>query len=111
MRKQLIILCLLLVSFYTHAQITVKGVVTSATDSEPMIGATVQVKGTYNGTMTGLDGEYELNNVASDGVLIFSTIGYETVEVNISGRNTINVVMEESTELLDELVVVGYGVV
>ena len=63
-----------------------------------MIGATVQVKGTYNGTMTGLDGEYELNNVASDGVLIFSTIGYETVEVNINGRNTINVVMEESTE-------------
>ncbi len=111
MRKQLIILCLLLVSFYTHAQITVKGVVTSAADSEPMIGATVQVKGTFSGTLTGLDGEYLLTEVPNDAVLIFSTIGYETVEVNISGRNTINVVMEESTELLDELVVVGYGVV
>ena len=111
MRRQLLIVCLLLVSIYTHAQITVKGVVTSVTENEPMIGATVQIKGTYTGTMTGIDGNYELSNVDRNAVLVFSTIGYETVEVAVDGRATINVDMKESVELLDELVVVGYGVV
>lgn len=104
-------MCLLLLSLYAHAQITVKGVVTSATDNEPMAGTTVLIKGTYTGTMTGVDGDYELNNVANDAVLVFSTIGYETLEVAVDNRTTINVSMNESVEMLDELVVVGYGVV
>ncbi len=111
MRRQVIILCLLLLSAYTSAQITVKGVVMSANDNEPMIGATVQVKNSSSGTITGLDGEYELDNVPGDAVLVFSYIGYKTVEVKVDGRTTINVSMSESTELLDELVVVGYGTV
>ena len=62
MKKQFLIVCLLLLSLCGYAQtLTVKGIVTSASDKEPMIGATVQIKGTGNGTITGLDGDYTCN--------------------------------------------------
>lgn len=112
MRRQILITCLLLLAICGYAQqITVSGVVTSNSDKLPMIGATVQVKGKTTGTITGLDGDYMLDNVPKDAVLVFSTIGFETVEVPVNGRATINVVMKEATELLDEVVVIGYGVV
>ena len=109
MRKQLLIACLLLLSVCGFAQqITVKGIVTSAADQLGLIGATVQIKGTTTGTITGLDGD---NNVPSDAVLVFSSIGYETQEIPVNGKTTINLVMKEATELLDEVVVIGYGAV
>ena len=112
MRKQLLIACLLLLSVCGFAQqITVKGIVTSAADQLGLIGATVQIKGTTTGTITGLDGDYMLNNVPSDAVLVFSSIGYETQEIPVNGKTTINLVMKEATELLDEVVVIGYGAV
>ena len=65
-------MCLLLLSLCSYAQtLTVKGTVTSASDKEPMIGATVQIKGTGNGSITGLDGDYILTNVASTLYLSF----------------------------------------
>lgn len=112
MRRQILITCLLLLAICGYAQqITVSGVVTSNSDKLPLIGATVQVKGTTSGTITGLDGDYMLANVPSDAVLVFSTIGFETVEVPVNGRTMINLVMKEATELLDEVVVIGYGAV
>ena len=64
MKKQILLLCLALISLCGYAQnITVKGVVTSAADKEPMIGLTALIKGTTNGTVTDLDGNYTLNNV------------------------------------------------
>lgn len=112
MRRQILITCLLLLAICGYAQqITVSGVVTSNSDKLPLIGATVQVKGTTSGTITGLDGDYMLANVPSDAVLVFSTIGFETVEVPVNGRTMINLVMKEVTELLDEVVVIGYGAV
>lgn len=111
MKKQILLLCLALISLCAHAQITVKGIVTSATDNEPLIGATIQIKGSGNGTVTDLNGNYSLINIAKDDILVFSSIGYETQEIRVAQQNTINVVMKEAQELLDELVVIGYGTV
>ena len=109
MKKQILLLCLALTSLCSYAQtITVKGVVTSASDKEPMIGATVQVKGTGTGTITSIDGDYSLNDVAKDAVLVFSSIGYETQEIKVNGQTVINVVLKDASELLDEVVVIGY---
>ena len=88
-----------------------KGVVTSGTDQQPLIGTTVQVKGTGTGTITGIDGDYTLSNVGKNAVLIFSSIGFDSQEIAVEGRTTINVVLKESSELLDEVVVIGYGAV
>ena len=112
MKKQILLLCLALISLCGYAQqITVKGVVTSATDQQPLIGTTVQVKGTGTGTITGIDGDYTLPNVDKNAVLVFSSIGFESQEIAVGGRTTINVVLKEAAELLDEVVGIGYGAV
>ena len=112
MKQLLFLCCFALMSLCGFAQqITVKGIVTSASDQLPMIGATVQVKGVSTGTITGLDGDYTLMNVPSDATLVFSSVGYETQEIAVNGQTTINVLLKESAELLDEIVVIGYGAV
>ena len=111
MKKYILSLCLALISLCGYAQTTVRGVVTSATDNEPLIGATVQVKGTGDGTITGFNGDYSLTNVGSGAVLVFSSIGFETQEIRVGNQTAINVVLKESSEVLDEIVVIGYGAV
>ena len=75
---------------------------------EPVIGASVTVKGTTNGTITDMDGNFMLDNAS--GTLVVSFIGYSPVEVNIGGKTSFTVTLREDDELLDEVVVVGYGV-
>lgn len=87
---------------------TVKGQVVDA-NGEPIIGASVLVKGTTNGTITDFDGNFSLND-ASKGTLVISYIGYQTQEVPVNGKSLVKVVLKEDTEVLDEVVVVGYGV-
>lgn len=87
---------------------TCKGVVKDVA-GEPVIGASVVVKGTTNGTITDFDGNFELSGVSKGAVLSISFVGYATQEVKYDGQ-AINVVLKEDTEMLDELVVVGYGV-
>lgn len=87
--------------------ITVKGTVVD-TNGEPVIGASVLVKGTSNGTITDIDGNFTLSNVRP-GILVVSYIGYKTNEVNVNGSTPVRVVLTEDSELLDEVVVVGYG--
>lgn len=112
MKQLLVLWCFALFSICAYAQnITVKGVVTSGSDGEPLIGATIQVKGSSTGTITGLDGDYQLTNVPSDAVLVFSSIGFTSQEIDVKGKTVINVVLKESSELLDEVVVIGYGAV
>lgn len=112
MRKQIIIISLLLLSVCGYAQqLTVKGKVISATDQEPLIGATIQVKGTGTGTITSIDGDYMLANIPANAVLVFSSIGFEAQEVSVAGRTTIDIILQESSEVLDEVVVIGYGAV
>lgn len=111
MRKQVIIACLLLLTLCGYAQqINVKGNIISAVDNEPMIGATVMQKGTTNGTVTDIDGNFTLN-IPANGIISVSMIGYKAQEIPVNGRSTINLVMQEDIEVLDEVVVVGYGVV
>ncbi len=75
----------------------------------PLPGASVIVKGTTNGTQTDFDGNYTLDNVASDATLVFSYIGYATQEVAVNGRSTIDITLQEDATALDEVVIIGYG--
>ena len=93
---------------YPGQPISVSGTV-SDQDGMALIGVNVLVAGTDNGTSTDLDGYYMLEDVADDAVLIFSYVGYETVEVAVEGRTSIDVTMISDAQVLDELVVVGYG--
>ena len=89
--------------------IDVSGTITDPT-GEALIGVTVSVKGNpTQGTATDFDGKYTLKNVPSNGSLIFSYVGFGSVEEKVNGRKIIDVVMHEDAELLDELVVIGYG--
>ena len=92
----------------TRAQnATVKGVIVDETDT-PLIGATVQVKGTATGSITDFDGNYTIK--ANKGAVItFSYIGYKTQEIKFTGQSPLNVKMIPDNQTLDEVVVVGYG--
>ncbi|HAZ24619.1 MAG TPA: hypothetical protein DCY95_08235, partial [Algoriphagus sp.] len=75
---------------------------------EPLPGVNVVIKGSTTGTVTDLDGRYNLN-VAPNSVLIFSFVGFTTQEIPVNGRNQINVTLGDDTSDLSEFVVVGYG--
>lgn len=77
---------------------------------ETVIGASVVVKGTTNGTITDFDGNFTLQNVPDNGTIQVSFVGYKTVDIQVKGQSIIKVTLEEDTETLDEVVVVGYGV-
>lgn len=89
------------------AQITVSGVVISAEDNEPVIGAAVVVKGTQNGISTDIDGNFTLNNVPKNAVLVVSFVGMQTQEVPVSKAKRI--ILSSDDQLLDEVMVVAYG--
>lgn len=88
--------------------LTVRGKVTD-TSGEVLTGVSVILKGTSSGVITDIDGNYTMN-APTDGILEFSYIGYDKVEIPVNGKTTINVVMKESVQSIDEVVVVGYGV-
>ncbi|MDE5902314.1 MAG: carboxypeptidase-like regulatory domain-containing protein, partial [Muribaculaceae bacterium] len=102
------VLAMLLSPTAAAAQISVKGCVTDRS-GEPLIGVTVLVKGTSKGTATDIDGNYTLSDVADNATITFTYVGYRGVDEKVAGRTTINVTMEDVSEDLNELVVVGYG--
>lgn len=108
MSKFLSLLCSMLICVTTYAQnITVNGKVTA--NGEEMPGVTVAVKGGTNGTITSIDGSYSLQ-VDAKSTLVFSFIGYETVEMPVKGQKVINVDLKESSVAIDEVVIaVPYG--
>lgn len=87
---------------------TVKGQVVDE-NGEPIIGASVLLKGTSNGVITDIDGNFTLNGV-SKGTLVISYVGYKTQEVPVAGKKVFKITLKEDSEILDEVVVVGYGV-
>ncbi|SFW30136.1 SusC/RagA family TonB-linked outer membrane protein [Cellulophaga fucicola] len=90
------------------AQQTVSGKITDKTTKSPLLGVNVVVRGTTNGSISDFDGMYEIRNVNMGDVLVFTSIGYNETEVKVTS-STLNVEMLESTELLDEVVLIGYG--
>ena len=107
-RLHLLLLALLLpgVSFAQNL-LKVQGCVTDE-QNEPLIGATVQTKDKSKGTITDSGGNYVLSGVPKGSTLVFSYVGYKSKEVKVTSAS-LNVVMESDDELLDEVVVIGYG--
>ena len=86
----------------------IKGTVTD-TNGETVIGASIVLKGTTNGTITDMDGNFTLSDVPANGTIQVSFIGYKTLEVQVKGQTSFNLTLSEDAETLDEVVVVGYG--
>lgn len=110
-RTALLTLLVALISLSVSAQnVTVKGTVKDKT-GETVIGASVVEKGnTSNGTITDIDGNYTLS-VPSNATIVFSYVGMTTQEVSVKGKTTIDIVMEDDAQALEEVVVIGYGAV
>lgn len=96
------------VSGITKVSLRVQGTVTDQENGEGLPGVNIIEKGTSNGTVTDIEGNYSLN-VSDTAVLLFSSIGYVTQEIAIDGRSTINVALSTDVQSLEEVVVVGYG--
>ena len=106
--RLLLIACLTVFSQWIYAQNKqITGHVVD-TKGEPAIGASILEKGTTNGTITDFDGNFKLS-VSSKAILQISYIGYKTQEIAVGNKTKLNITMEEDTEVLDEVVVVGYG--
>ena len=110
--KKIVILCsfILSVTSALMAQWTVTGKVTDGKDGTPLIGATVEELGTENGTVTDFDGNYTLNVSSGKARIQVKYVGYAVQDINITDRATIDVIMVEDGVLLEQVVVVGYGV-
>lgn len=106
-------LFLLIVAFWfpsgMWAQQQIMGVVTDAKQNEPLIGVTIMEKGTNNGTVTDLDGKFSLR-VGEQATLTISYVGYVAQEVSVKDKSTVSVQLKESSEILSDVVVVGYGI-
>ena len=109
MKKSIVLigLCFAALTVFGQAREVQGRVLDGAQNGEPMIGATVMVKGTSQGTVTDIDGNFTLS-VPKEAVLVISSVGYKTFEVK-ANKTRLSVTLEEDTQVLDEFVVVGYG--
>ena len=110
MRKLLLlfVMALLTPAIVFAQEFRVSGTVTDNLNME-VVGASIMEKGTNNGTISNFDGNYNLTLKNQNATLIISFIGYKTQEVNVNGRSRVNIVLQEDAEVLDEVVVTGYG--
>lgn len=107
--RSMFVLFLSCLSVNTLGQsLTVSGTVTDE-KGEPIIGASVLVMGTTNGSITNFDGIFTLNNVASNAQITISYIGMKSQTLSVNGKTSFKIVLKEDSEVLDEVVVVGYG--
>jgi hypothetical protein len=104
-----ILIAFLFLALVSHAQLSITGRVTVATDNQPAIGVTVMVQGTTTGTVTDFDGNYAITVPDRNAVLVFSYTGYASQDLVVGDRASIDVALEESVSLLNEVVVTGYG--
>ena len=111
---RLILTCCALLLFisvnaFAQQQVTVTGNVKDE-KGEPIIGANVIVKGTGTGSVTNVEGDFSLANVQNGAILEISFIGYLNQDVKVNGTKPVSIILKEDTKMLDEVVVVGYGV-
>ena len=110
MKQTILTLLFIASSLVLSAQgLQVKGVVTSADDGQPLPGVSVSVKGTTLGMMTDLNGYYQHGNVPVNSTLVFSFVGMTTREVVVTESTTLDIILASDMELIDEIIVVGYG--
>lgn len=111
MKKISVMLILLLAVLATYAQqFNITGIVVDKKSNEPIIGASVLIKGTPIGTITDVNGKFTLNDVSKGNILSVSYVGYRQQDILLnSGKKSFSIQMEEDAEILDEVVVVGYG--
>jgi len=109
-KRTFLLLCLvLLISSQVLAQSKVTGLVADQSDGAGIPYATVMIKGTKTATVADANGSYSLDKVPSNAVLVFSSIGYQTVEIPVEGKVVINAVLSQQAVGLDEVMVVAYG--
>ncbi|WP_299888762.1 TonB-dependent receptor [uncultured Lacinutrix sp.] len=104
--RNLLFLGVFVLSISAYAQ-SISGAVSDV--NGPLPGANVVVKGTTNGTTTDFDGNYILNEVDSNAILVVTYLGYLTQEISVAGQSSVNILLEEDASQLEEVVVVGYG--
>src|SRR4030095_797924 len=105
-----IIFFLTVLPMMAWTQITVSGVVLDENTNNPIIGVTVQEASTDHGTVTDIDGRFTITLESPDPMLIFRYTGYTTVEIKPEGQTELEIKMKEATILIDQIVVVGYGI-
>jgi len=93
------------------AQISISGTVTDNANKESLPGASVFEKGTTNGTITDLDGTFELKVADNNAVVVVSHVGFITQEISVAGKTNFTIALEPETKNVDEVVIIGYGTV
>jgi TonB-dependent starch-binding outer membrane protein SusC len=111
MKRLIFFILLLFPAYMLLAQQTVEGIVTDATTNETLVGVTILIKSSTVGTITDVDGHYSLTSdqLNASSVLVYSYVGYTSIEETVADRTQINVKLDQAITQLDELVVVGYG--
>nr|WP_315197630.1 TonB-dependent receptor [uncultured Flavobacterium sp.] len=103
------LILMFVLSLSAGAQTVITGTISDK--DGPIPGANINLKGSTSGASSGLDGKYSIKDVPSNGVLVFSFVGYQTKEITVNGRSLINVVLEDESNSLKEIVVIGYGAI
>lgn len=111
MERKIIIFCLLILAAASvKSQWSISGKVTDAKDGSPLIGATIEEEGTSNGTVTDFDGNYSLQVKSGESSIQVKYVGYAAQEIKIGNRKIIDIALSEEGVLMEQVVVVGYGV-
>ena len=108
MKRIVFFLYLFTFNVFLYSQSVISGLIVNI-DGEPLIGVTIMVKESSQGTITDSDGRYSISVDGSYRTLVFSYIGYQTQEIEIGNKSVINVVLREKTQELEDVVIVGYG--
>ena len=109
MNKSLLILLFTVFAFSAYGQKTISGKVTDESDGSPIPGVNVVVKGTTTGTVTDIDGKYQLQTKEGATTLVFSYVGYKSQEVPIDNQTTIDIALKPDALALEEVVVTAIG--